>query len=105
VERSHDRFRLFVDVADSADLTDWKVVQRLTHSDLNFSSPGNVLRVCGRGVLYVQSYPIAAGERYGSEDSRLWLMASPDLIRRAMAHGVSWRSGRSPRRGTGPGLE
>jgi hypothetical protein len=79
VERSDDRFRLFVDVADSADLTEWKIVQRLTHSDLNFSSPGNVIRVAGRWILCVQSYPIAAGERYGSEDSRLWLMSSQDL--------------------------
>jgi hypothetical protein len=46
---------------------------------LSFSSPGNALRVAGRWVLCVQSYPILPPDVYGSEDSRLWLMESDDL--------------------------
>lgn len=80
VERGQGTWRLFVDVAESRDLAHWGKIRRLTHSDLNFSSPGNVLRVADRWLLCVQSYPILPGEVYGSEDSRLWLMSSQDLV-------------------------
>lgn len=79
VERGATGYRLFLDVAESRDLARWSNVRRLTHSERNFSSPGNVLRVAGRWVLCVQSYPIEPGQKYGSEASRLWLMESADL--------------------------
>jgi hypothetical protein len=80
VERDQGTYRLFVDVAESPDLAHWGNFRRLTHSDLNFSSPGTVLQVGDRWLLCVQSYPISPGKVYGSEDSRLWLMASHDLV-------------------------
>lgn len=48
-------------------------------SPLNFSSPGNVIRVGNQWVLCVQSYPVLPGQAWGSEDSRLWLLRSRDL--------------------------
>ncbi len=80
VERGQGSYRLFVDVAESTDLAHWSNLRRLTRSTLNFSSPGNVLRVGDRWLLCIQSYPIPPGEVYGSEESRLWLMASHDLV-------------------------
>ncbi len=71
--------RLFVDVITSPNLVDWSMPRRLTQSELNFSSPGNVLCVDGKWVLCVQSYPVNPGEVYGSDASRLWLMTSDDL--------------------------
>lgn len=79
VERRDGGYRLFLDVARSPNLAIWETPRRLTHSPLNFSSPGNAIRVGGQWVLCVQSYPIAPGEPYGSEESRLWLMRSADL--------------------------
>ena len=79
VERQEGRFRLFLDVAVSDDLVHWGAVRRLTWSELNFSSPGNALWAGGRWHLCLQSYPMAPGELYGNETSRLWLMSSVDL--------------------------
>jgi beta-xylosidase len=80
VERGQGGYRLFVDMAESTDLAHWGNIRRLTRSDLNFSSPGNVLQVGDRWLLCVQSYPIRPGEVYGSEESRLWLMESRDMV-------------------------
>ena len=71
---------LCLDMTESANLIQWSEPVRLTTSELNFSSPGNVIRAGGKWVLCVQSYPILPGERYGSEESRLWLMQSEDLV-------------------------
>jgi len=73
-------YRLFLDVTTSTDLADWTRPRRLTTSELSFSSPGNAIRHEGKWVLCLQSYPIRPGELYGSEDSRLWLMDSDDLL-------------------------
>ncbi len=74
-----DHYSLYLGVTDSTDLRTWSPPRRLTDSELNFSSPGNVIRVKGEWVLCVQSYPVPPGQAYGSEDSRLWLMRSHDL--------------------------
>ena len=79
VEQKNGEYRLFIDVAQSRDLVSWSFPQRMTQSDLNFSSPGNVIRFEDHWVLCLQSYPIKAGEAYGSDDSRLWIMTSRDL--------------------------
>lgn len=81
VENRADGYALFVDVVRSTDLIRWSVPRRLTQPPLNFSSPGNALRVDRTWQLCLQSYPLEPGEPYGSDDSRLWLMASPDLER------------------------
>ena len=79
-ERREGRYVLFLDVTESQDLAQWFVPRRLTTSELGFSSPGNVIRAGDKWLLCVQSYPIPPGEVYGSEASRLWLMASDDLV-------------------------
>ena len=78
-EQSAGHYWLSVEVVDTRDLQTWSHPRRLTVSPLNFSSPGNALRVGNEWVLCVQSYPIDPGEKYGNETSRLWLMRSPDL--------------------------
>lgn len=77
--RDGDRYQLYLDESVSRDLRRWEPVQRLTTSKLNFSSPGNALRVGNEWVLCVQSYPVDPGTRIGNDDSRLWLMRSRDL--------------------------
>ena len=81
VEREDDNYRLFVDVSQSRDLLTWSESRRLTQAGLNFSSPGNIIRVADQFVLCLQSYPTRPGNAYGSNDSRLWLMTSHDLVR------------------------
>ena len=71
---------LFVDVTVSRDLKSWTPPRRLTAPGLNFSSPGNILRVDDHWVLCLQSYPILPGGQYGTDESRLWLMESRDLM-------------------------
>lgn len=80
VEPDVDNYRLFVDVVTSRDLAHWSPPRRLTQPGLNFSSPGNVIRFQDQWILCLQSYPTQPGSPYGSDDSRLWLMASSDLI-------------------------
>ncbi len=80
VEKPGDQFRLYVDVVISDDMIRWTSPRRLTDSPLSFSSPGNIIRRGDEWILCVQSYPVPPGEEYGSEDSRLWLMRSADLI-------------------------
>ncbi len=78
-ERSGERYQLWVEVVETRDMQTWSPSRRLTTSPLNFSSPGNALRVGEAWVLCVQSYPIDPGGQYGNETSRLWLMRSRDL--------------------------
>ncbi len=79
-EKRPGGYRLFLDVSESRDLAEWSEPARLTTSELSFSSPGNVVRIGDKWVMCLQSYPIRPGEVYGSEDSRLWLMSSDDLV-------------------------
>lgn len=62
-------------------LTDWEPVRKLTPRDqsLNFSSPGNVIRFGEKWVICLQTYPRENGEKYGNENSRLYVMESDDL--------------------------
>jgi hypothetical protein len=73
-------FSLYLDVSASRDLLHWSPPRRLTGPGLNFSSPGNLWRDENGWTMCVQSYPVPPGGKYGSEDSRLWLMHSPDLL-------------------------
>ncbi|MHC4874788.1 MAG: glycoside hydrolase family protein [Planctomycetota bacterium] len=77
-EKGDDR-NLYLEVSITEDFVDWQTT-RLTTSNLNFSSPGNIIRHNGKWVLCVQSYPINKGELWGNDNSRLWLMSSFDLI-------------------------
>jgi hypothetical protein len=66
----------------SRDLRQWSNISLLTPRDkkLDFGSPGNVIRFHNQWVLCLQTYPRPHGERYGNGDSRVWSMASHDLL-------------------------
>ncbi|REK22151.1 MAG: hypothetical protein DWQ42_17880 [Planctomycetota bacterium] len=65
----------------SRDLVHWSEPELLTPRDreLNFSSPGNLIRVGGQWRICFQSYPTPNNEVYGNETARLWIMRSNDL--------------------------
>jgi hypothetical protein len=62
-------------------LVHWTEPKIITPRDrnLNFSSPGNIVRFDGRWVLCLQTYPRPKGEKFGNQDSRVWTMRSDDL--------------------------
>ncbi len=78
VEENNENRCLYLEMSTSENLIDWQT-KRLTTSSLNFSSPGNIIRVGRQWCMCVQSYPINHGEMWGNDDSRLWLMFSSDL--------------------------
>jgi hypothetical protein len=47
--------------------------------NLNYGSPGNVIRFGGRWLLCLQTYPHPCGERHGNASARIWTMTSQDL--------------------------
>lgn len=67
--------------SQSRDLIRWTEPRILTVPDpqLNFSSPGSIVRHNDRWVLCLQTYPRPAGEKYGDATARLWTMRSDDL--------------------------
>jgi hypothetical protein len=79
-ERRNNRNFFYLNMCESRDLVSWGNVRRLTTSELNFSSPGNIIRIKDKWTMCVQSYPIQPGKIHGGEESRLWLMESSDLI-------------------------
>lgn len=79
VEHEGDRFRFFLEVVESRDLVNWSKPRRLTHSDLGFSSPGNLMRRGKDWLLILQTYPTPPGAVYATEEARLWYMKSRDL--------------------------
>lgn len=79
-EQKNGKKLFYINVCESQDLVSWSNVRRLTTSELNFSSPGNIIKIKDKWIMCVQSYPIKPGSIHGSEESRLWLMESNDLI-------------------------
>ncbi len=76
----------YVAFAKSRDLKTWTPAQKITerNQDLDFSSPGNVIRHGREWVLCLQTYPrpnYTADQmpRFGTGNARLFLMRSPDL--------------------------
>lgn len=47
--------------------------------DVDFGSPGDIVRVGNEWVLCLQTYPRPHGEKYGNGDCRIWTMRSEDL--------------------------
>ncbi len=78
VEHDDAGYRLYLDVVKSRDLEHWSQPRRLTETGLNFSSPGNVIRVGDNRILCLQSYPTTGTSAYGNDNSRLWTMRSRD---------------------------
>jgi hypothetical protein len=65
----------------SCDLVHWTFPEIMTprDRDLNFSSPGNIIRFDGRWIICLQTYPTPNLETFGTGDSRIWIMRSDDL--------------------------
>ncbi|NND07234.1 MAG: hypothetical protein HKN87_12715 [Saprospiraceae bacterium] len=70
----------------SADLMHWSSAKIITPRDqnLNFCSPGNVIRFENEWILCLQTYPRPGlrdtdATRYGSADARIYIMRSLDL--------------------------
>lgn len=77
VRREQDRrFYWYLGVIQSHDLVHWTEPKILTprNQNLNFSSPGNVIRYRERWILCLQTYPFG-----GNQDARIWRMESEDL--------------------------
>lgn len=72
---------MYVVSMTSDDLVNWSEPVKLTPRDQskNFSSPGNIVRADDRWVLCLQTYCRENGEKYGNENSRLYVMESDDL--------------------------
>ncbi|MCX7824040.1 MAG: hypothetical protein N2689_00590 [Verrucomicrobiae bacterium] len=80
-EREPAAVYLYVAKSTSRDLRHWTPVKKLTPRDLNlnFVSPGSVVRFRGEWVLCASTYPQPKGELYGNATARLYLMRSHDL--------------------------
>jgi sucrose-6-phosphate hydrolase SacC (GH32 family) len=66
----------------SRDLINWTAPRLLTPRDqsLNYSSPGNVLRLKDRWVVCFQSFPTTPGNTvFANDEARIWTMESRDL--------------------------
>ncbi len=65
----------------STDLIQWTEPRPITPRDqnLNFASPGNIIRYGDEWVLCMQTYPTPNGEKYGNENCRVWITRSRDL--------------------------
>ena len=47
--------------------------------NLNFSSPGNIIRYRNYWIMCLQTYPRPNGEKFGNSSARIWVMSSQDL--------------------------
>lgn len=65
----------------SKDLKYWTFPKIITPRNrmLNYSSPGNIIKFNDEWVLCFQSYPTPNKEKYGTDNSRLFIMKSDDL--------------------------
>ena len=65
----------------SQDLVHWTKPEIFTPRDqnLNFGSPGDIIRFDDEWVLCLQTYPRPRGEEFGNVDARIWTMRSKDL--------------------------
>ena len=83
VERSDDGgMYLFTAYSTSKDLVHWTFPKILTPKDrnLNFSSPGNIIRFKDEWIICLQTYPTPNTETWGNKTSRIWIMRSKDLV-------------------------
>lgn len=72
---------MYVAFTKTTDFTSFSPVKKLTVRDktYNFSSPGNIVFHDGKYKMCVQTYCRENGEKYGNENSRIYLMESEDL--------------------------
>jgi len=71
----------YVALSKSRDLAHWSKPKILTpkNLNLNFSSPGDIIRYHNEWILCLQTYPTPNGEKYGNKNCRIWIMRSKDL--------------------------
>jgi len=76
----------YVAFSKSKDLVNWTAPKTVTPKgqDLNFASPGNVVRACHEWLMGAQTYPIVGFKRgdplrFNDDRARLWLFHSRDL--------------------------
>ena len=77
----------YVAFSTSRDLAHWTPPQKITVRDqnLDFSSPGNIIRFQNEWVLCLQTYPrphyhADQMPRFGTGDARIFPVRSPDLV-------------------------
>lgn len=72
---------LYTASSQSRDLKNWSPVKIFTPRDraLNFSSPGNIVRLGDEWIMCLQTYPRQNGEKYANAGARVWVMRSGDL--------------------------
>ncbi|MCT4646588.1 MAG: hypothetical protein N4A74_16490 [Carboxylicivirga sp.] len=72
---------LYTAYSKSDDLIHWTYPKMITPRDqnLNFSSPGNIVKFKNEWVICLQTYPMPNDERWGNETSRIWIRRSKDL--------------------------
>jgi hypothetical protein len=65
----------------SRDLVTWSEPTIFTPRDqnLNYGSPGNIIRLSDQWALCLQTYPRPHGEKYGNASARVWTMRSRDM--------------------------
>lgn len=65
----------------SDDLIHWMFPEIMTPRDrnLNYSSPGNIIRYKDEWIICLQTYPTPNREVFGTNDSRIWIMRSKNL--------------------------
>lgn len=65
----------------SGDLMHWTFPEIITARDrnLNYSSPGNIIRYKDEWIMCLQTYPTPNTEMFGTQDSRIWIMRSRNL--------------------------
>ena len=80
------RIYLYTSVSTSRDLKNWSKPKIITpkSQNLNYSSPGNVVRFDDEWIICLQTYPLPGYKwgdrvRWGSQDARIWIMRSKDL--------------------------
>ncbi|MHC4475532.1 MAG: glycoside hydrolase family protein [Planctomycetota bacterium] len=68
-------------MSKSRDLANWTEPKIITPRDinLNFSSPGNVIRFGDEWILCLQTYPTPGGRKHGNHNCRVYIMRSKDL--------------------------
>jgi len=78
---SNDTRYWYLGTIQSVDLIEWTEPKLLTPRDLNlnYSSPGNVVRLAEEWILCLQTYPTPNNELFATEEARIFVMRSRDL--------------------------
>ena len=71
----------YVAWSKSKELTKWTEPKIITEKsrNLDYGSPGDIVRLGDQWILCLQTYPRPHGEKFGNADARIWTMRSTDL--------------------------